>query len=185
MAEQKSRGNQIVLELQGVDKPTLARVWQKMREGVELQGQEAFIGRSMADHPDWFPIFETMDVLGGEDELPDGSNPFMHLTFHIIIGSQVFNRQPAEAQTFYRMRLRKKDNPHDVIHMMMNVFQRHLAWAAQHPTPEGKANFDMKAYGDTLRSLWGLKTRQIWERLGWDGPPDRNGMALPGYTGSR
>ncbi|MFN3198202.1 MAG: DUF1841 family protein [Bradymonadia bacterium] len=171
----------VVLELQGVDRPTLAHIWQKMRQGIELKGQEAFIGRSMADHPDWFPIFETMDVLGGEDELPDGSNPFMHLTFHIIIGSQIFNQNPPEAQTFYRMRLRKKDHPHDIIHMMLNVFQRHLAWAAQNPGPDGRPQFDQQAYADTLKALWGLKSQKLWERLGFDGPPDRSGMGTPEY----
>jgi hypothetical protein len=141
-----------------------------MRNGQELAGEEGYLGQSMADHPEWFPFFETMDVLGGDDTLADGTNPFEHLTFHIVIGSQIFHRSPPEAETFYRMRLLKGDDRHDVIHMMINVFQRHLAWAARaamQPGGTGTLRFDIRAYADTLRKLGPLKPKQLWERLGY------------------
>lgn len=161
----------LVIEMQGVDKRVLARVWEKMRRGEELVGPETYMGQSMADHPEWFPFFETMDVLGGDDTLPDGTNPFEHLTFHIIVGSQIYHRNPPEAETFYRMRLLKGDDRHDVIHMMINVFQRHLAWAARYAASSGQGGgsvqFDMESYAETLRTLGPLKTKHVWQRLGY------------------
>ncbi len=166
MSEEERRGR-VVIELQGVDKRTLAWVWQKMKRGEALaEGSETYIGRSMADHPEWFPIFDTIGVLEGDDTLPDGTNPFAHVSMHVIVGSQVYHRNPPEAEIFYRMRLRKGDDSHDIIHMLINVFQRHLAWAAQHAGPEGGGQFDQKAYAKTLRSLWNLKSKKLWERLG-------------------
>ncbi len=174
--DEPAKKKQIVIEMQGVDKRHLALVWQKMKQGVELVGDEAYIGRSLADHPEWFPIFDTIGLLEGEDELPDGQNPFAHVTFHVVIGSQIFHRRPTEAEIFYRMRLRQGDERHDVIHMMINVFQRHLVWAAQHAQQTGgKMDFDLAAYGKTLKSLWPLKTKRLWQRLGHEGPPKAHG----------
>jgi len=160
----------VTIELQGVDKRVLKHVWDKMRRGEELKGQEMYIGRSMADHPQWFPLFETIGLLDGDDDLPDGSNPFVHLTFHVLIGSQVFNRKPKEAEVFYRLRVKRGEEPHDVIHMMINVFQRHLAWTAQNAKQGGSGEFDVKAYARTLRKLQNLKLDKLWQRLGQPQP---------------
>ena len=169
MSEDES--GRIVIEMQGVDKRHMAHVWDKMKRGETLKGDEQYIGRSMADHPEWFPMFETIGLLGGDDTLPDGQNPFAHISFHCIVGSQIFHRNPREAEVFYRTRLRKGDTPHDIIHMLINVFQRHLVWAAQHANSEGGVDFDLAAYGATLRKLWPLKTRKLWQRLGHEGAP--------------
>lgn len=167
-----SEEGRVVVEMQGVDKGTLRQVWQKMKACEELaEGPETYIGRSMADHPQWFPIFDTIGLLDGDDTLPDGSNPFAHISLHVLVGSQIFHRNPPEAEIFYRMRLRKRDDRHDVVHMMINVFQRHLVQAAQHADPEGGAQFDTAAYGKTLKKLWGLKTNRLWQRLGHARPP--------------
>lgn len=170
------RKGSVTVELQGIDKRMLKHVWDKMRRGDDLEGQEVYIGRSMADHPDWFPVFETIGLLEGDDTLPDGENPFVHLTFHVMVGSQIFNRNPKEAEVFYRLRLRKGDEPHDIIHMMINVYQRHLAWAVQQakqqgPDGGGSVSIDMKAYAKTLRSLQNLRTDKLWQRLGYPTPP--------------
>ena len=135
---------QVVIEMQGVDKATLSRVWTQMREGEALTGDAVYIGRSMADHPEWFPIFETLDVLGGDDTLPNGENPIAHVTFHILVGSQIFHQQ------------------------------RHLAWTAQ----QRQTGLDLKAYGQTLKSLAPLKTKRLWERLGHAVEPEVHGRKV-------
>ena len=181
MSNQQQSPGTVTIELQGIDKRVLKNVWDKMRQGEPLSGQENYIGRSMADHPDWFPVFETIGLLEGDDTLPDGENPFVHLTFHVMIGSQVFNRNPKEAEVFYRLRLRQGDEPHDIIHMMINVFQRHLAWTAQNARQGGAGDFDMKAYAKTLRSLQALRTDKLWQRLGYPTPPKAHVPYEPPY----
>ena len=164
-------GQRVTIEMPAIDKRVLSAVWKKMRVGETLAGKEHYIGQSMADHPQWFPIFETLDVLGGDDTLPDGTNPFAHLTFHVMMGSQIFNRAPKESELFYRMRLKKGDASHDIIHMMINVYQRHLIQGARRAQGGGQGGFNVRAYGNTLRRIWGLKTARLWERLGYDHVP--------------
>ncbi len=180
MSDNQRQGQrEIVVEMQGVDRLTLARIWEKMRAGVDLTGEETYLGRAMADHPEHFPLFETMEIFDTAQGAQAGEqSAFAHLTFHFIIGSQIHHQNPPEAETFYRMRLRAGDNRHDVVHMMINVFQRHLAWAAQNANPEGQAAFDLAAYGATLKTLWPLKTKKVWERLGYEvEPPSVGGAA--------
>ena len=166
-------GRKIVVEIPSVDRRQLAYVWNKMKAGEELVGHEGYIGRSMADHPEWFPVFETIDVLGGDDTLPDGSNPVAHVTMHVVVASQIFSQAPPEAETFYRLRLRKGDDRHDVIHMMINAFHQQLFQAAKNAGPDGKASMNLEAYAATLKKLWPLKTKKLWQRLGLQTPPRR------------
>lgn len=167
-----TENSSVTIELQGIDKRHLAHVWEKMKRGQTLQGAETFIGRSLADHPQWYALFETIGLLEtGDDTLPNGENPFAHIALHLIIASQIHTNQPEEAETFYRIRVRKGDSPHETIHMMIAVFQRHLSWAAQNRAPEEPIDLDLQAYGATLRSLFHLKKKALWARLGHRTPP--------------
>ena len=159
-----------VIEISGPDKGMLKFVWEKMRSGVELTGGEIFVGRAMAEHPLWFPIFETLGILGGTDELDDGTNPFLHLTFHIMLGGQIFNGQPAEAQRFYQSRIRRGEDSHDVIHMLIFLFQRQLALTAKSGLTMNE--FDWTTYRKTIMQLIKVSPAKFWSTFSLDGPPD-------------
>ena len=89
----------------------------------------------------------------------------------VMMGSQIFNRAPKEAELFYRMRLKKGDASHDIIHMMINVYQRHLVQGARRAQEGGQGGINLKVYGNTLRRIWGLTTPRLWARLGLDYVP--------------
>ncbi len=155
---------ELQVEINPIDKRILKQVWTKMRAGEQLEGAGVYIGRSMAEHPQWFALFEALGVLEGEDELPDGTNPYIHLTLHILVGGQIFHSEPKQATRFYQRRIERGDDSHLVAHMMIEVFKRHLIWTAK----QGRdaSDFDNKAYGKTLHTLTGLTTSEIWQRLG-------------------
>ena len=169
MSENKQK---LIIEIPQIERHLLSSVWRKMRSGEQLRGEEIYIGRSMADHPDWFPIFETMDVLKGDDTLPDGSNPFIHLSFHTLLGSQVFNGRPLAAQRFYQQRHRRGDSAHAIIHMMIAIFHHEIAAMSKRPSTPEKPQFDWTSYSKHLRGMERLKTKDIWQRLGYASTPD-------------
>lgn len=140
-----------------------------MRNGATLEGSAVYIGRSMAEHPQWFALFEALGVLEGDDELEDGTNPYLHLTLHVLIGSQIFHGEPKQATHFYQKRLQKGDDSHSIVHMMIEAFKRHLIWTAKQGL--SAADFDHQAYGKTLQTLSGLSTRDLWKRLGQEQVP--------------
>ena len=159
----------IAVEITPIDKGVLKQVWTQMRRGDTLEGAAIYIGRSMAEHPQWFALFEALGVLEGDDELLDGTNPYLHLTLHVLIGSQIFHGTPKQATQFYQSRLKRGDDSHLIAHMMIEVFKRHLIWTAKQGLDA--SDFDHQAYGKTLKTLIPLTTKQVWARLGLDEVP--------------
>ena len=162
--EQESQSPRVVIEFQGVPKKTIGEVWELLKAGGTPEGSAHILARSMADHQHWFPFYETIGIFDSGEEYPGDVDPFLHVNLHMLIGMQVLTGSPKEAKRFYQTRVRKKDTPHEIIHMMMNVFQRHLVWTAVNMGPEGK--LDLEAYADTLKVLRPLKKKALWEDLG-------------------
>lgn len=168
--EQSEGGPRIVIEFQGVSQQVIAQVWEQLKSGATPEGPAFILARSMADHPHWFPFYETIGIFdSGADSYPDGVDPFLHVNLHFLIGLQILNGSPEGARTFYQARERAGDEPHEIIHMMMETFQRHLVWTAMNAGPEGR--LDLEAYADTLDVLADLDRDELWERLGHDDPP--------------
>ena len=160
----------VVIEFQGVSQQVIAQVWEQLKSGVTPEGAAFTLARSMVDHQHWYAFYETIGIFETQDQsYPGEVDPFLHVNLHFLIGLQVLNASPLGAQKFYIARERQGDEPHEVIHMMMEAFQRHLVWTAMNAGPEGQ--FDMGAYEDTLNVLEGLDREDIWERLGHDEPP--------------
>lgn len=160
----------IVIEFQGVSKQVLAQVWEKLKGGETPEGAAFVLARSMVDHPHWYPFYETIGIFEtGDDQYPGDVDPFIHVNLHFLIGLQILNASPAGARDFYVERERVGDDPHAIVHMMMEAFQRHLVWTALNAGPEGR--FDMGAYEATLNVLKELDQDELWERLGHDEIP--------------
>lgn len=169
-APAEQRAPQIVIEFQGVSKEVIAQVWSQLKTGPQLEGAAYVLGRSLVDHPHWFPFFEAIGVFEGDHvAYPGDVDPFLHVNLHFLIGLQVLNEAPAEARAFYLAREARGDLPHEIIHVMMEAFQRHILWTALHGDPGGQ--IDMDAYADTLRALKPLKRDLVWQRLGAAGAP--------------
>ena len=166
----EAQSPQVVIEFQGVSQRAISQVWEQLKEGAIPEGAAFTLARSMVDHQHWYAVYETIGIFDtGEEAYPDEVNPFLHVNLHFLIGLQILNASPLGAQKFYLAREHQGDEPHEIIHMMMDAFQRHLVWTAMHAGPEGK--FDMNAYEDTLEVLESLDRDEIWERLGHDEPP--------------
>lgn len=161
---------QIIIEFKGVSQDVIRQVWEQLKAGEQPEGPAFILARSMADHPHWFGFFETIGLFEGDHvSYPGDVDPFLHVNLHLLIGLQILNEQPQEARVFYQKRVQKEEDPHEIIHVMMNAFQRHLAWTALNAGPEGQ--FDMEAYADTLKTLKPLNREQMWQRLGYTTPP--------------
>ena len=165
-----TRTPRVVIEFQGVSKQVMAQVWEQLKAGGIPEGAAYTLARSMLDHPHWYAIYETIGIFEtGEDHFPGGVDPFLHVNLHFLIGLQILNASPRGAQEFYLSRESEGDEPHEIVHMMMEAFQKHLVWTALNAGPEGR--FDMGAYEATLKVLEPLGTVEIWERLEHDERP--------------
>ena len=160
----------VVIEFQGVSKQVMAQVWEQLKAGGIPEGAAYTLARSMLDHQHWFAFYETIGIFESDDDyFPGNVNPFVHVNLHFLIGLQILNAQPLGAQQFYVAREKKGDEPHEIVHIMIEAFQKHLVWTAINVGPEGK--FDMQAYEATLAVLEPLDIEEIWERLDYQERP--------------
>jgi hypothetical protein len=161
---------QIVIEFQGVSKEVMAQVWEQLKSGAMPEGAAFTLARSMVDHQHWYAFYETIGIFEtGEDQYPGHVDPFLHVNLHFLIGLQILNAAPAGAQKFYAVLEARGEEPHEIVHIMMEAFQKHLVWTAVHGGPEGQ--FDMNAYEATLEVLAPLEIEEIWEKLGHEDRP--------------
>lgn len=160
----------VVIEIEGVSQQVIAQVWESLKAGEIPEGAAFTLARSLMDHPHWYAFYETIGIFDlGENVYPGDVDPFLHVNLHFLIGLQILNASPAGARDFYEARAKLQEDPHEIVHMMLEAFQRHLMWTAMHAGPEGQ--FDMGAYEETLSVLEDLDRDELWERLGHDEPP--------------
>jgi hypothetical protein len=161
----------VVIEFKGLSKEIFSSVWEKMKNKDQLSDGEMLLARCMADHPHWFPFFETIGIFdqsSGEDS--EDAQALLHVNLHFLIGQQIFTAQPKEAQAYYQMRTQKGDSPHEIVHQMLHTFQKHLIWTAMN-REQSQGQFDTQSYANTLKALAPLKKDQIWQRLGLKATP--------------
>lgn len=160
----------VVIEFQGVSKEVMSQVWEQLKAGATPEGAAFTLARSMCDHQHWWAFYETIGIFDtGDEQYPGDVNPFLHVNLHFMIGLQILNASPKGAQQFYSRRVELGDDPHEVVHMMMEAFQRHLVWTAIHGDPGGQ--IDMNAYEATLAVLEELDIEELWEKLGHEQRP--------------
>ena len=174
MSEARAGGEQITIDFQGLPKSYFAQVWGKLQEGEKLDDAEQLLARSMADHPHWFPYFQTIGLFEQKDErYPGDVNPFLHVNLHMVIAFQLNQRRPKIITRYYQERIKKGESPHEIIHQLIEVFQRQLVWTITQGDRdgEGAGKVDLAAYGKTLKTLMRLSRRRLWQRLGAAEPP--------------
>lgn len=160
----------VVIEFQGVSKEVMSQVWEQLKAGAVPEGAAFTLARSMCDHQHWYAFYETIGIFDtGDEQYPGDVNPFLHVNLHFMIGLQILNAAPQGAQRFYSSRSQLGDDPHEIVHIMMDAFQRHLVWTAIHGGPGGQ--IDMNAYEETLAVLEALPIDEVWEKLGHEQRP--------------
>ena len=117
----------IALEFQGVSKTHMSHIWDLLKQGEVPQGEAYVLARSMADHKHWYALFETIGIFDSDPSHYVGDvDPYLHIQLHRMIGLQILNRTPRQAFDFYQARIRKQEDPHEIIHMMIEIFKQHM-----------------------------------------------------------
>ena len=187
MSDQQSKTPKVTLEFQGVPKSHMLTVWDQLKQGIIPEGEDYILARSMADHKHWYAIFETIGIFDTQDQ-SEGVDPYLHIQLHRMIGLQILNQKPKQAFSFYQTRIKRKEEPHEVIHMMIHTFQNHMVNLVQQVmqdeefqalhTKQDQASdqtfniqLDHQHYAQQLKSMQNMSRLQIWNRLGFEEIP--------------
>jgi len=130
-----------------VSRKLLQDVWKRAQAGEKLQGELARLASIMRDHPEYQAAWAS-DEQHGQHSTQGGVNPFVHVTMHAAVESQLSDGEPAETgQTLERLEGSGMAR-HDAIHRIANVLVEHL-WKMH----KESRHFDRVAYVRALKAL--------------------------------
>ncbi|MBP7654341.1 DUF1841 family protein [Candidatus Dependentiae bacterium] len=90
-----------------------------------LNSDEEFIYDIMNDHPEYYVHYECANNEDFDYENSESTNPFLHLSLHIILKKVLQSCKVNELNLFYNELLKKAEN-HYAEHILINEFLNEL-----------------------------------------------------------
>ncbi|MGD8779666.1 MAG: DUF1841 family protein [Ignavibacteria bacterium] len=121
-------------------------IWQKVKAGEELDGEEKIIGELMEQHEEFYDDWDSTDFDYEYDPEIDEVNPFLHIMMDTIVMKQITTNDPPQTRFTYN-KLTARGNSHlEAVHKIATVVANEI-WNIMHEERE----FDEKSY------IWELK----------------------------
>jgi len=99
---------------------TLHSIWQRMKSGERLEGEEKVYAELMQLHEEYHNTWEFADVLDEHEyDTETDVDPFLHITFDAVVVGQVNEDDPKDVYD----KLRRRGDDHlETIHRIAEVF---------------------------------------------------------------
>lgn len=136
-------------------------IWKLAKsEGPEVlpDPESRQLARILLDHEDEYGNqFEIADFLGDHEFNPDTEeNPFLHITIHQAVESQLDSKDPIEAYQFYNSMRNKKLSHHEAVHLI-GILLSHFIFITMKELRE----FDSDRYRGILKRLKSKKPDKV------------------------
>jgi len=159
--------NEEILKILRKDsRENMGHIWKCARDGKleDLSEEEKKWAKIMLEHEEYANQFEFADVLHDYEFDPDTQvNPFLHITFHVVVENQLEGRDPIEVYQFYNAMRKKKLSRHDVIHLITNILIPLVFEVLKKNRP-----FDLEKYRSLLKIYKDRKPKKIIAELSRD-----------------
>jgi hypothetical protein len=107
--------------LQSISRKKFHQIWDDLKAGKSLEGEERVIAHAMEQHPEFHQQFEMADVYADINLQYDPDkevDPFLHIAIHSIVENQLAANDPPEVAEFFKRRKYKKETRHETSHMV-------------------------------------------------------------------
>ena len=135
-------------DLRIVTRQYLHDVWKEANGGATLSGEDALLAKVMREHPEYHNTWEFAEVVGAEDVVIDGVNPYLHITMHAIVENQIARKDPPEVPDTLERLLEQGMTRHEAIHAIAAEVVE-----VAFPVFQGRELFKTKRYIKRLRHL--------------------------------
>jgi len=97
-----------------------------------MEPLEAVVAKIIELHPEYHALFENETAELDKDYTAEmgQTNPFLHMAMHISIQEQLSTKRPTGIEQLHEAMLKKKNDPHETEHLMMECLGKML-WEAQ------------------------------------------------------
>lgn len=150
--------------LRQVSREEIYELWgrAKERDFEGLDDEKRRICKIMVEHEDeFYNQFEFADLTYDHEYDPDTEfNPFLHVTIHSIVESQLEQKDPIEAYQFYNALRKKKYSRHDSIHFVGQILSCMLFEVMKYQKP-----FDPETYRKLLKKYKSRNPEKLMDLL--------------------
>lgn len=70
----------------------------------------------MEEHPEYHEYFDNPDLLGEDGTTPDGTNPFAHVSMHVIVENQLASADPPQVRQYLERFMATGLSRHEAVH---------------------------------------------------------------------
>ncbi len=135
-------------ELQSISREHYYDIWQKVKAGEELEGEEKIIGKLMKQHEEFYDDWDSTNFDYQYDPDIDKVNPFLHLVMDTIVMNQITANDPPQTRFTYNKLTARGDSHLDAVHKIASVVVEEI-WNIMHD----KKKFDLKNFTRKLKQL--------------------------------
>ena len=139
--------NEELKELKSFSREHLHAIWQSYKAGEMLEGEDKVTAELMDLHPEYYDDWNSTN-FDREFDPENDVNPFLHITFDIIIMNQINANDPPQAKFTYNKLVARGYNHIEVIHRMGSILLEEY-WGVMNL---GKS-FNVKSYSRKLKNL--------------------------------
>ncbi len=115
-------------------------IWQKAKRREELEPEEELFARAMEAHPEFHPTFDLGEAAFDRPFVQE-VNPFLHISLHAMVETQVASRNPPEAAEALGALLDRGDDRHDAVHRLGGILAEILFAAVKEHRPIDEAEY--------------------------------------------
>ena len=136
-------------KLRHLTRAHLGIIWEMVKAGAKLEGEEAVMGKVLKQHPEYFDVWENAATAPTHEEvLRDGVNPFLHVAIHQTVENQIADRTPPQAAETLETLMQAGYTRHEAIHAIGNLIASEIFGIMKEDRP-----FDEASYIEELNEL--------------------------------
>ena len=156
--------DEAIMKMKKLTRDHTHKIWEIAKTGDldSLTGEDKQYAKVMLEHKDeYFNQFEIADLTHDHQYDPDTEeNPFLHITFHVVVENQLEAKDPIEVYQFYNSMRKKRYPRHDTIHLIGAILAPFIF-----NTIQGKGPPDMELYKLLLKKYKNRRPEKIWSLL--------------------
>lgn len=114
----------------------------------QILDEDAVTAKSLQEHPEYYEVWDRVDVLSDEELIQDGVNPILHVTIHQTVENQLAAKDPPVVHETLERLMRSGLSRHEAIHAIGSVLSEEIWEILSQERP-----FDEERYERGLQQL--------------------------------
>ena len=122
------------------EKRRIRQIWQSSQKDTLTQEEDKRLAKILMEHKEFHNYWESSHT-GQTTKTPEGVNPFLHVSLHLIIENQLARNNPFQVHRFYLREIDKGVLRHQVIHRITAIFSEILFDSLKYRKPFNREKY--------------------------------------------